>query len=143
MFREGTLLGSFVGDPFAAEKITIEFPSSKPQPEGRYVLLQSKRPFKVDIEAFGGTTAFGGTAQQIAAMLTNSLKLRFCSMFEVRTGPSSPAHNSSVPPLLVIPGKNCNNQLDFYSTVVMILLYKLFLSYLSMYVYECRRFQNR
>ena len=92
---------------------------------------------KWTFEAFGGTTAFGGTAQQIAAMLTNSLKLRFCSMFEVRTGPSSPAHNSSVPPLLVIPGKNCNNQLDFYSTVVMILLYKLFLYYLSMYVYEC------
>ena len=114
MFREGTLLGSFVGDPFAAEKITIEFPSSKPQPEGRYVLLQSKRPFKVDMEAFGGTTAFGGTAQQIAAMLTNSLKLRFCGMFEVRTGPSSPAHNSSVPPLLVIPGKIVT--IDYIST---------------------------
>ena len=130
MFREGTLLASFVGEPFAAEKITIEFPSSKPQPEGRYVLLQSKRPFKVDMEAFGGTTAFGGTAQQIAAMLTNSLKLRFCSMFEVGTGPSSPAHNSSVPPLLVIPGKNCNNQLDFYLTVIMILLYKRLLNYM-------------
>ena len=130
MFREGTLLASFVGNPGATEKITIEFPSSKPQPEGRYVLLQSKSSFKVDIEAFGGTTAFGGTAQQIAAMLTNSLKLRFCSMFEVRTGPSSPAHNSSVPPLLVIPGKNCNNQLDFYLTVIMILLYKRLLNYM-------------
>lgn len=69
MFREGTLLASFVGNPGATEKITIEFPSSKPQPEGRYVLLQSKSPFKVDIEAFGGTTAFGACSKSELAPL--------------------------------------------------------------------------
>ena len=42
MFKEGDLLGSYVGDSVVWEKITIEsLPSERePQPEGRYVLVQ-------------------------------------------------------------------------------------------------------
>jgi len=40
MFKEGDLLGSYVGDSVVWEKITIESVPSEPQPEGRYVLLQ-------------------------------------------------------------------------------------------------------
>ena len=93
MFREGILLGSFVGDPFATTRITIEFSSREPQPQGRYVLLQSNRaPFKVDIEAFGGTTAFGGMALQtslsfITPLFPESIILYHCRQWEVRFDP--------------------------------------------------------
>ena len=55
MFSEGTLLGSFADDPFAAEKITIEFPSSKPQPEGRYVLLQQNKNHILEVGIFSAS----------------------------------------------------------------------------------------
>jgi len=45
MFKDGTLLASYQGSVVAAEwqAITIEYPPSGPQPEGRYVLLQQNK----------------------------------------------------------------------------------------------------
>ena len=43
MFKNGTLLGSYLGGSAAWQLITIEYPPSAPQPEGRYVLLQQDK----------------------------------------------------------------------------------------------------
>ena len=43
MFKNGTLLGSYLGGSAAWQAITIEYPPSGPQPEGRYVLLQQDK----------------------------------------------------------------------------------------------------
>ena len=62
MFREGVLLGSYVGASVRWQKITIESPASGPTSEGRYVLLQmdnnhTVKPVRmevIEIVAFGG-----------------------------------------------------------------------------------------
>jgi len=58
MFREGVLLGSYVGESVRWQKITIESPASGPTSEGRYVLLQMDnnhtRMEVIEIVAFGG-----------------------------------------------------------------------------------------
>ena len=57
MFREGVLLGSYVGASVRWQKITIESPASGPTSEGRYVLLQmdnNQRMEVIEIVAFGG-----------------------------------------------------------------------------------------
>jgi hypothetical protein len=43
MFKSGTLLGSYLGVAADWQAISIEFPPSGPQPEGRYVLLQQNK----------------------------------------------------------------------------------------------------
>ena len=43
MFKNGTLLGSYLGGSATWQAITIEYPPSGPQPEGRYVLLQQDK----------------------------------------------------------------------------------------------------
>jgi len=43
MFKNGTLLGSYLGGSAGWQLITIEYPPSGPQPEGRYVLLQQDK----------------------------------------------------------------------------------------------------
>ena len=62
MFREGVLLGSYVGASVVWQKITIESRVSGPPPEGRYVLLQkddnSHRLELIEFVAFGGTKTF-------------------------------------------------------------------------------------
>ena len=42
MFKSGSLLASYIGRAAHWQAITIEYPPSGPQPEGRYVLLQQK-----------------------------------------------------------------------------------------------------
>jgi len=57
MFREGVLLGSYIGASVRWQKITIEAPASGPTSEGRYVLLQmdnNHRMEVIEIVAFGG-----------------------------------------------------------------------------------------
>jgi len=58
MFREGVLLGSYVGASVVWQKITVESRASGPLPEGRYVLLQkddnNHRLEVIEFEAFGG-----------------------------------------------------------------------------------------
>ena len=80
MFREGTLLGSFVGDPFATEKITIEFPSSKPQPEGRYVLLQQNKNQILEVRKFGAS--FEGKAQNFITTIGKCDKCPTLTIYE-------------------------------------------------------------
>jgi hypothetical protein len=43
MFKSGTLLASYLGVAADWQAISIEFPPSGPQPEGRYVLLQQNK----------------------------------------------------------------------------------------------------
>jgi hypothetical protein len=57
MFREGVLMGSYVGLSVNWQKITIQSPASGPTTEGRYVLLQmdNNQTMEVyEIVAFGG-----------------------------------------------------------------------------------------
>ena len=57
MFREGVLVGSYVGASVVWQKITIQSPASGPTSEGRYVLLQmdnNQRMEVYEIVAFGG-----------------------------------------------------------------------------------------
>merc|ERR1711934_1187749 len=57
MFREGVLLGSYVGASVRWQKITIQSPASGPTSEGRYVLLQKDNNHRmevIEIVAFGG-----------------------------------------------------------------------------------------
>merc|ERR1712198_526508 len=57
MFREGVLLGSYVGASVVWQKITIEGPTSGPAPDGRYVLLQKNNSLRMEVIEF---VAFGG-----------------------------------------------------------------------------------
>merc|ERR1712037_432050 len=57
MFKEGVLLGSYVGASVVWQKITIQSPASGPTSEGRYILLQmdnNQRMEVIEIVAFGG-----------------------------------------------------------------------------------------
>ena len=57
MFKEGVLLGSYVGASVVWQKITIESSASGPTPEGRYVLLQKNNSLTMEVIEF---VAFGG-----------------------------------------------------------------------------------
>ena len=74
MFKSGTLLASYQGVSATWQGITIEYPPSGPQPEGRYVLLQQNKNQILEVrklEAF-----FEGTAQNfITTILANMINV--------------------------------------------------------------------
>lgn len=66
MFREGVLLGSYVGASVVWQKITIQSPASGPTSEGRYVLLQKDNNHRmevIEIVAFGDKTTTTTTSE--------------------------------------------------------------------------------
>ena len=65
MFREGVLLGSYVGASVVWQKITVESRASGHLPEGRYVLLQKDDNNTMEVIEF---VAFGGTRTFVALL---------------------------------------------------------------------------
>ena len=61
MFKSGTLLASYQGVSATWQGITIEYPPSGPQPEGRYVLLQQNKNQILEVRNIGAS--FEGKAQ--------------------------------------------------------------------------------
>ena len=57
MFKEGVLLGSYIGTASNGDDFTIVRPLSGPTPEGRYVLLQENNNETLRVGTFA---AFGG-----------------------------------------------------------------------------------
>jgi len=55
MFKNGTLLASYQGVSATWQAITIEYPPSGPQPEGRYVLLQQNKNQILEVRKFGAS----------------------------------------------------------------------------------------
>ena len=74
MFKSGSLLASYIGRAAGWQGITIEYPTSGPQPEGPYVLLQQNKNQILEVrklEAF-----FEGTAQNfITTILANMINV--------------------------------------------------------------------
>ena len=66
MFREGVLVGSYVGASVVWQKITIQSPASGPTSEGRYVLLQMDNNQRMEVYEI---VAFGGKIDQIYILL--------------------------------------------------------------------------
>ena len=62
MFKTGTLLASYRGAAPQWQAITIEFPPSGAQPEGRYVLLQQNRTQVLEVREF--SASFDGTMKK-------------------------------------------------------------------------------
>ena len=62
MFKNGTLLASYRGAAPQWQAITIEFPPSGAQPEGRYVLLQQNRTQVLEVVEF--SASFDGTMKK-------------------------------------------------------------------------------
>jgi len=55
MFKSGTLLASYQGVSATWQGITIEYPPSGPQPEGRYVLLQQNKNQILEVRNIGAS----------------------------------------------------------------------------------------
>ena len=58
LFKSGSLLASYIGRAAQWQAITIEYPPSGPQPEGRYVLLQQNKNQVLELHQF--SASFGG-----------------------------------------------------------------------------------
>ena len=61
VFKEGVLLGSYVGRAANWQGFSIMRPLSGPTPEGRYILLQEWNNETLRVDAF---KAFGGNNKQ-------------------------------------------------------------------------------
>jgi len=69
MFKNGTLLGSYLGGSAAWQGITIEYPPSGPQPEGRYVLLQQDKNQVLEVVEISASFAAAGAKLKIGSIV--------------------------------------------------------------------------
>ena len=82
MFKNGTLLGSYQGVSAIWQAITIEYPPSGPQPEGRYVLLQQNKNQILEVRNIGAS--FEGKAQNfITTILANMINVMVMSISNI------------------------------------------------------------
>merc|ERR1712210_371880 len=70
MSKNGTLLASYLGASPHWQAITIEFPPSGPQPEGRYVLLQQNRTQVLEVVEF--SASFEGLVESTTSATTSA-----------------------------------------------------------------------
>merc|ERR1712037_432960 len=70
MSKNGTLLASYLGASPHWQAITIEFPPSGPQPEGRYVLLQQNRTQVLEVVEF--SASFEGLVESTTNATTSA-----------------------------------------------------------------------
>ena len=82
MFKDGTLLASYQGSVVAAEwqAITIEYPPSGPQPQGRYVLLQQNKNQILEVRSI--VASFEGKAQNFIRPICIYDKIPTLSFYE-------------------------------------------------------------
>ena len=71
LFKSGSLLASYIGRAAQWQAITIEYPPSGPQPEGRYVLLQQNKNQVLELHQF--SASFGGTLKQTNPSLSYTI----------------------------------------------------------------------
>merc|ERR1712037_465369 len=71
MSKNGTLLASYLGASPHWQAITIEFPPSGPQPEGRYVLLQQNRTQVLEVVEF--SASFEGLVESTTSGTSSGL----------------------------------------------------------------------
>ena len=80
MFKNGTLLASYQGVSATWQAITIEYPPSGPQPEGRYVLLQQNKNQILEVRKFGAS--FEGKAQNFITTIGKCDKCPTLTIYE-------------------------------------------------------------
>jgi len=93
MFKNGTLLASYRGAAPQWQAITIEFPPSGAQPEGRYVLLQQNRTQVLEVVEF--SASFDGLVESTTSATTSATTSGTSSGTSSATSTSSTSTSTS------------------------------------------------